>query len=78
MLKWYHRERKREKEKRKRERKRFPFPLNPYPFTKERELREEIMKYRFRIATGQLDKSNLVSLAKKNLARVKTVLNSKK
>ena len=48
--------------------------LNP----KERELREEIMKYRFRIATGQLDKSNLVSLAKKNLARVKTVLNSKK
>ena len=45
---------------------------------KERELREEIMKYRFRIATGQLDKSNLVSLAKKNLARVKTVLNSKK
>ena len=44
----------------------------------ERELREEIMKYRFRIATGQLDKSNLVSLAKKNLARVKTVLNSKK
>ena len=45
---------------------------------KERELREEILKYRFRIATGQLDKSNLVSLAKKNLARVKTVLNSKK
>ena len=45
---------------------------------KERELRAEIMKYRFRIATGQLDKSNLVSLAKKNLARVKTVLNSKK
>ena len=45
---------------------------------KERELREEIMKYRFRSATGQLDKSNLVSLAKKNLARVKTVLNSKK
>ena len=45
---------------------------------KERALREEIMKYRFRIATGQLDKSHLVSLAKKNLARVKTVLNSKK
>ena len=45
---------------------------------KERALREEIMKYRFRIATGQLDKSHLVSLAKKNLARVKTVLASKK
>lgn len=44
---------------------------------KERALREEIMKYRFRIATGQVVKSHLVSLAKKNLARVKTVLASK-
>ncbi|MGI6680347.1 MAG: 50S ribosomal protein L29 [Bdellovibrionota bacterium] len=45
---------------------------------REKLLREEIMKYRFRIATGQLDKSHLVSLAKKNLARVKTVLAKKK
>ncbi len=46
---------------------------------KEREmkLKEEIMKYRFRIATAQLDKSHQVSLAKKNLARVKTFLTKK-
>lgn len=45
---------------------------------REKTLREELMKYRFRVATGQLDKSHLVSLAKKNLARVQTVLASKK
>ncbi len=44
---------------------------------RELKLKEEIMKYRFRIATAQLDKSHQVSLAKKNLARVKTFLTKK-
>lgn len=41
---------------------------------KERALKEEIMKYRFRASSSQLEKSHLVSEAKKNLARVKTLM----
>ena len=43
-------------------------------------LKEEIMKYRFRATSAQLEKSHLVTEAKKNLARVKTqmALNKKK
>jgi large subunit ribosomal protein L29 len=41
---------------------------------KERKLVEELFNLRFRHATGQLDTPSSVKLARKNIARVKTVL----
>lgn len=43
---------------------------------KARELAEELMKLRFRKASGQLEQGHLLSEVQRNLARVKTVLNS--
>jgi large subunit ribosomal protein L29 len=44
---------------------------------RERDLREEIFNLRFRLATGQLENTAKVSLAKRDLARLLTVLNEK-
>ncbi len=45
---------------------------------RERDLREEIFNLRFRLATGQLENTAKVSIAKRDLARLLTVLNEKK
>ena len=44
---------------------------------KARELSEELMRLRFRKATGQLEKASIVGLTKRNLARVLTLINQK-
>ncbi len=44
---------------------------------REKDLREEIFNLRFRLATGQLENTAKVSLAKRDLARLLTVLNEK-
>jgi len=44
---------------------------------RERDLREEIFNLRFRLATGQLENTAKVSIAKRDLARLMTVLNEK-
>ncbi len=44
---------------------------------REKDLREEIFNLRFRLATGQLENTAKVSLAKKDLARLLTVLKEK-
>ncbi len=42
-----------------------------------RSLAEEMMKLRFRKASGQLEQSHHVKAARRNLARVKTMIQSK-
>ena len=44
---------------------------------REKDLREEIFNLRFRLATGQLENTAKVSLAKKDLARLLTVIKEK-
>ncbi len=44
---------------------------------REKDLREEIFNLRFRLATGQLENTAKVSLAKRDLARLLTVLREK-
>ncbi len=44
---------------------------------REKDLREEIFNLRFRLATGQLENTAKVSLAKRDLARLLSVLNEK-
>jgi large subunit ribosomal protein L29 len=44
---------------------------------REKDLREEIFNLRFRLATGQLENTAKVSIAKRDLARLLTVLNEK-
>jgi len=41
------------------------------------ELQRELFKLRMQKSTGQLNRSHLVRAARKNLARVKTILNEK-
>ncbi|MCP4683758.1 MAG: 50S ribosomal protein L29 [Desulfobacterales bacterium] len=45
---------------------------------KENELGQELFNLRFQKATGQLGNTAMISKTKKNLARVKTVLNELK
>jgi len=42
------------------------------------EKKRELMNLRFRIATRSLDKSHTISLVKKEIARISTLLNQKK
>lgn len=42
-----------------------------------RDLREEVFNLRFRLATGQLENTSKVSIAKRDLARLLTVLSEK-
>ena len=44
---------------------------------REKDLREEIFNLRFRLATGQLENTAKVSLAKRDLARLLSVLKEK-
>jgi len=44
---------------------------------REKDLREEVFNLRFRLATGQLENTAKVSIAKRDLARLLTVLNDK-
>jgi large subunit ribosomal protein L29 len=37
-------------------------------------LKQDLFNYRFKHATGQLENGNLLSLCKKDIARVKTIL----
>ncbi|MCL2817485.1 MAG: 50S ribosomal protein L29 [Clostridiales bacterium] len=41
---------------------------------KEKELKAELFNLRFRLATGQLDNPMLIGRAKKDMARVKTII----
>ena len=41
-------------------------------------LKEELMKFRFKGATGQLEKSHFISANRKNVARVETLISSHK
>ena len=45
--------------------------------SRERDLREEVFNLRFRLATGQLENTAKIMMAKKDLARLLTVLNEK-
>lgn len=45
---------------------------------KERELRDQIFKMRFQLATGQMDNPLKLRAARKDLARVMTVLTARK
>ncbi len=44
---------------------------------REKDLREEVFNLRFRLATGQLENTAKVGIAKRDLARLLTVLNEK-
>jgi large subunit ribosomal protein L29 len=44
---------------------------------KEKSLTEELFKLRFRHATGQLDSTSALKQIKRDIARIKTVLNEK-
>ncbi|MGE5473528.1 MAG: 50S ribosomal protein L29 [Ignavibacteriales bacterium] len=41
------------------------------------ELKKELFKLRFQLATNQLDNSNKVSSVKKDIARIKTVIRAR-
>ena len=44
---------------------------------KENELREDIMRLRFKLSTGELEDSNKIKDSKKTIARIKTILNQR-
>lgn len=44
---------------------------------KEMELRENIFRMKFKMATGDIEDSSLIRKAKKDIARIQTVLNQK-
>jgi large subunit ribosomal protein L29 len=44
---------------------------------RERDLRKELFNLRFQMATGQLSNHTAVKKAKRDIARIKTVLNEK-
>ena len=44
---------------------------------KEMELRENIFRMKFKLATGDIEDSSLIRKAKKDIARIQTVLNQK-
>ncbi len=46
--------------------------------SRERDLREEVFNLRFRLATGQLENTAKIGIAKRDLARLLTVLNEKR
>lgn len=41
---------------------------------KEKELREDGMRYRFKLATGELEDTSVIKKSKKDVARIKMVL----
>jgi len=45
---------------------------------KEKSLKEELFKLNLARYTGQVDKPHMFSLVKKDIARIKTILNGKK
>ena len=45
---------------------------------KAEKLREELMQYRFQAKTGKLERRNVISQTKKDIARILTVKNEKK
>lgn len=45
--------------------------------SKELELRENIFRMKFKMATGDIEDSSLIRKAKKDIARIQTVLNQK-
>lgn len=45
---------------------------------KEKEFREEEFKLRFKKATGQLEKNARLGIARKDIARVKTIIREKR
>ncbi len=45
---------------------------------REKDLREEVFNLRFRLATGQLENTAKLGIAKRDLARLLTVLNERK
>jgi large subunit ribosomal protein L29 len=44
---------------------------------KEKELRENVFRMKFKLATGDIEDSSQIRKAKKDIARVKTVLNGR-
>ncbi len=44
---------------------------------KEKDLREEIFNLKFRLSSGQLEDQSKIKLAKRNLARVLTIMKEK-
>ena len=45
---------------------------------KERELSDQLFKLRFQVATGQIENPQKIKAVKKDIARVKTILNERK
>jgi large subunit ribosomal protein L29 len=41
---------------------------------KENELREEVMRYRLKLSTGELEDTAKIRTARKDIARIKTIL----
>jgi len=46
-------------------------------FDKEKELRENIFRMKFKLATGDIEDSSEIKKAKKDIARIKTILNER-
>lgn len=44
---------------------------------KENELRENVFRMRFKLATGDIEDSSQIKKAKKDIARIKTILNER-
>lgn len=44
---------------------------------KEKELRENIFRMKFKLATGDIEDSSQIKKAKKDIARIKTILNER-
>ncbi|MDR0454879.1 MAG: 50S ribosomal protein L29 [Deferribacteraceae bacterium] len=42
---------------------------------KEDELREDILRLRFKLSTGELEDTSKIRVARKDIARIKTILN---
>jgi large subunit ribosomal protein L29 len=45
---------------------------------KENELREDLFRLKFKLATGELEDTSKIKMTRKDIARLKTILNEKK
>jgi large subunit ribosomal protein L29 len=44
---------------------------------KEKELREDLLRLRFKLSTGELEDTSKIRVARKSIARIQTILNQR-
>ena len=44
---------------------------------KEKELREDLLRLRFKLSTGELEDTSKIRIARKDIARIQTILNQR-